>query len=133
MRTFDDRSIERIANVVRSVERQTSRPGQDTFGGLVLFGFRLTTDMTSGTADADIRSADDAQLVQAGAELRDRVGLLNNAVAGREGLCLPYRDYFVAITVEPVPVQLRIDGFDFQISHDGGATWATWASGQDCP
>ena len=31
------------------------------------------------------------------------------------------------------PVQMQVSGYEFQISHDGGATWTTWATGEACP
>lgn len=31
-----------------------------------------------------------------------------------------------------IPIQLRISGYDFQISYDGGGSWETWATGEAC-
>ncbi len=94
-KTFDDRSIERIANVVRTVERQNTAGQFEGHGSFVMFSFALREDMSGTSAIAEIQSADGASVIQPNGQLTHRFGLLTGAQAGYEGFCFPFRDYFM--------------------------------------
>lgn len=106
--------------------------------------FRLTDDMPtttiSSTTDFEILETREftAGEVAAPSSIADPMHQIINGLNGEEGVIeFSYRDtawHVVSFErkVTP-PVQLRVDGLNFQISHNGGSTWTTWATGEECP
>jgi hypothetical protein len=106
--------------------------------------FRLTDDMPSttigSTTDFEILETREytAGEVTAPTSISDPMHQIVDGLTGEEGVIeFSYRDaawHVVSFERKAVPpVQLRVSGLDFQISYDGGDSWSTWASGEECP
>lgn len=64
-------------------------------------------------------------------------GALTSGTSGKAIILSPPEDtglpgLIMIQGASPPPLELRISGFNYQLSRDGGDTWETWASGEDC-
>lgn len=110
------------ANKRRVVFRLTGNMPSTTIASTTAFEILETREYTAGEVPAPSSIADPMHLIIGGR-------------TGEEGVIeYSYRDSaWHVVSFERKPVEMRVDGLNFQISHDGGVTWTTWASGATCP
>jgi hypothetical protein len=95
------------------------------------YQFTLLEDMGDGGL-SEIRTMDDSTQIAASAPVVNTLGDFTHLNDGDQGICVLVDGEYYAI--HPMQrIQLRVDGLNFQISYDGGSSWTTWASGEECP
>lgn len=100
-------------------------------GKVAFYQFTLLEDMGAGGL-SEIRTMDDSTQIAASAPVVNTLGDFTHLNDGDQGICVLVDGEYYAI--HPMQrIQLRVSGLEFQISHDGGVTWTTWATGAACP